>query len=77
MKTKSLIFTVIFSIGFYFLSFSQWETQYPLPTGNNMDEVFFVDPLNGWIVCQDNYYHRHQPYILHTNDGGINWVIRR
>lgn len=73
MKTKSLIFTVIFSIGFYFLSFSQWETQYPLPTGNNMDEVFFVDPLNGWIVCQDNYYHRHQPYILHTNDGGINW----
>lgn len=73
MKTKSLIFTLIFSVGFYFLSFSQWETQNPLPTGNKMDEVFFVDSLNGWIVCQDNYYHRHQPYILHTDDGGISW----
>ena len=33
-----------------FLSFAQWEWQNPLPQGNDLNDVFFVDQYTGWSV---------------------------
>lgn len=53
-----------------FALFSQWEIQSPLPTGNHMNDIFFTDSLNGWVVCNYSYYYHQQDIILHTSDGG-------
>jgi photosystem II stability/assembly factor-like uncharacterized protein len=47
-----------------------WRWQNPLPQGNDLRGVWFVDAGNGWAVGDFGT-------ILRTNDGGQNWTIRK
>jgi len=51
------------------LSYPQWVFQYPYPTGNNLRDVFFTDPENGWAVGDNGT-------IVHTSDGGTRWNVQ-
>lgn len=62
-----LLFTLLFIV--YPCAFAQWEWQYPLPTENDLEDVFFVDELKGWAVGENGT-------ILHTSDGGTNWELQ-
>ncbi|MGH7492476.1 MAG: WD40/YVTN/BNR-like repeat-containing protein, partial [bacterium] len=58
-----------FAVLFFLVShlFAQgWQWQNPLPQGNRLGEVQFVDSLHGWIRAEWNT-------ILRTTDGGLNW----
>ncbi len=46
-----------------------WQWQNPLPTGNPVNAVDFVDSLNGWFASTAGT-------ILHTSDGGNSWEIQ-
>jgi photosystem II stability/assembly factor-like uncharacterized protein len=43
-----------------------WQWQNPLPQGNRLDEIQFVDSLYGWIRAEGHT-------ILRTTDGGQTW----
>ena len=45
---------------------AQWTWQNPLPQGNRLGEVQFVDSLHGWIRTQGGT-------ILRTTSGGVIW----
>ena len=45
---------------------SGWCWQRPLPQGNAINDVFFVDDLRGWAVGEIGT-------ILATTDGGVSW----
>jgi photosystem II stability/assembly factor-like uncharacterized protein len=44
-----------------------WTWQNPLPQGNQLTDISFVDAANGWAVGIKNT-------ILHTTDGGVTWT---
>ena len=46
----------------------QWVWQNPLPQGNTLQELSFIDTNNGFAVGA-------RGTILKTTDGGINWEI--
>ena len=46
-----------------------WFWQNPLPTGNHLECVCFVDQNNGWAV---GWYGT----ILRTTNGGDNWIFQ-
>jgi photosystem II stability/assembly factor-like uncharacterized protein len=48
------------------ICFGQWFQQDNV-TNVNLNSVFFIDSLKGWIVGDDST-------ILHTSNGGINWI---
>ncbi|MDZ7369510.1 MAG: YCF48-related protein, partial [candidate division KSB1 bacterium] len=43
-----------------------WQWQNPLPQGNRLGEIQFVDSLHGWIRAEGRT-------ILRTTDGGHTW----
>ena len=45
-----------------------WEWLNPLPFGDPIQKVFFVDENHGWMTPQNNT-------IIRTIDGGLNWEI--
>lgn len=47
-----------------------WQWQNPLPQGDNLSLVTFVDRNHGWIVSEG-------PILLRTQDAGSNWEILR
>ncbi|MBE9492478.1 MAG: hypothetical protein IMY70_06310, partial [Bacteroidetes bacterium] len=64
--------SVILSLSFYLSTLfchAQWEWQNPLPQGNHLKDVHFVDSLKGWAA---GYYGT----ILYTEDGGESWEIK-
>ncbi|HRH34909.1 MAG TPA: YCF48-related protein, partial [Catalimonadaceae bacterium] len=51
------------------LSFGQgngWEWQNPLPQGNTLNDIFFIDGQTGWAVGR-------RGTIIKTTDGGVTW----
>jgi photosystem II stability/assembly factor-like uncharacterized protein len=46
-----------------------WEWQNPLPQGNTLNDLAFVDALYGWAVGDNGT-------IMHTTDGGSTWVMQ-
>ena len=58
---------------FFFLvtqiCFGQWFWQNPLPQGNTLNDVYFVDENKGWAVGS-------RGTLLHTVDGGTTWSSR-
>jgi hypothetical protein len=46
-----------------------WEWQNPLPQGNDLVDVVFVDASQGWAVGGSGT-------ILHTTDGGATWSFQ-
>jgi photosystem II stability/assembly factor-like uncharacterized protein len=63
---KKLFFTLLFFIPV--IAFPQWYWQNPLPQGNCLLNVFFIDSLNG-------YFAGYSGTILKTTDGGTTWSI--
>ncbi|MBL8007562.1 MAG: T9SS type A sorting domain-containing protein [Ignavibacteria bacterium] len=49
--------------------------QQTLPVNDFVNDIFFLDSLNGWVVTEYTGASSDTGYILKTNDGGINWVI--
>lgn len=47
-----------------------WQWQNPLPQGDNLNSIFFVDRQHGWITSDG-------PILLYTRNGGKNWEILR
>src|SRR5579871_345775 len=46
--------------------FSQWNWQSPVPQGNNLLDVQYLDSLEGWAVGEYGT-------MLHTTTGGVTW----
>jgi len=71
MKKKKCTVVLIFIVTILLspdISAQGWEWQNPLPTGNRINCMDFVDSLNGWFGSNAGT-------ILHTTDGGNNWRI--
>ena len=49
------------------ITISQWEMVNPLPQGNRIEDIQFVDQNNGWVNCGNN--------LLKTADGGETWEL--
>ena len=64
---KYLLF-IFFTFFAQCLNAQGWQWQNPLPFGDPIKEVFFVDSLNGWMTPQNKT-------LLKTTDGGRNWNI--
>lgn len=67
MKNFNLIITYFFILLTYNSS-AQWEWQNPLPQGNTLYGIHFVDANNGWAAGGRT--------IIRTNDGGISWQLQ-
>lgn len=50
-------------------SFGQW-TNYNVFDTISADDVFFIDPMNGWMVGSRETLYEYSLVICHTNDGG-------
>src|SRR5664279_2041647 len=65
MKRTSLLFSGLIITTLIFCQ-NNYYWQNPRPQGANLQGVFFVNPLSGWMVGDAGT-------ILHTVDGGMNW----
>ena len=50
--------------------------QQTLPVNDFVNDIFFLDSLNGWAVTQGNFTQNDTGYILSTSNGGANWTIQ-
>ncbi|MBK8981337.1 MAG: T9SS type A sorting domain-containing protein [Ignavibacteria bacterium] len=50
--------------------------QQPLPFYDLINDVFFLDSLNGWIITDGNNNTGDTGFILRTNNGGNNWTVQ-
>ncbi len=62
---KKIVFAFLFSISFQVNA--QWFWQNPLPQGNFLSDILFVDSINGYAAGTFGT-------ILKSTDGGNNWV---
>jgi len=67
MKIFKCFLLVLFSTPFLF---SQWSWQNPLPQGNNLNKVFFVDSTFGWVAGNSGT-------IINTTNGGTDWSVQK
>lgn len=56
-----------------------WRAR-PKPTDDALIDIYFADPLNGWIICERNVYQlklKDEPrtYLMNTTDGGEKWQL--
>ena len=62
---------IIFSLFFLVFTLSsiqaQWTNQNPVPDGNTLRSVFFINDNIGWIVGSDGF-------ITKTTNAGIDWI---
>lgn len=58
-----LLFSIVNTIN------AQWEWQHPLPQGNGINDVYFVDSQIGFAVGRYGT-------IMKTTDGGTNWQMQ-
>ena len=47
-----------------------------LPISDQVNDIYFTDTLNGWAVTLGDNSPVDTGYVLHTTDGGNNWVIQ-
>ena len=50
--------------------------QQTLPVNDFINDIFFLDSLNGWMVTDGDFDPPDTGYILHTTNGGENWTIQ-
>ena len=65
MKTIFQTFLLLFT--FYFSGIAQWSNPAPVPNGNHLRNVFFINDDYGWIVGSDGF-------ITKTTNAGIDWA---
>lgn len=66
---KKLYSVIIFLLGISLMANAQWEWQWPLPHGNTMFSVKFVDENTGFVVGGGGT-------IQYTSDGGQTWEFQ-
>ena len=67
--TRTLLIAVFVLLNlFTFGQSGVWEWMYPMPQGNDLYRIQFVDPQHGWACGQKGF-------LLRTTDGGANWSI--
>ncbi|MBK6771008.1 MAG: hypothetical protein IPG78_02460 [Ignavibacteria bacterium] len=71
MKNKTLLIFLLSLITQCTL-YSQWYQQ-SYPVSNTITGIEFVDSLKGWASTSSNL---DTSYILHTTNGGTNWIIQ-
>ena len=64
MKIISIILLNLITFSF---TTAQWVTQNPVPNGNSLRSVFFIDDNIGWIVGSKGF-------IMKTTNAGIDWI---
>jgi len=64
MKTFYILFLLLFSSSFIF---PQWTNLNPVPNGNTLRSVFFIDDNTGWMVGSDGF-------IIKTTNAGVDWI---
>jgi len=61
------VFYILFLFLFFYLElYPQWQWQNPLPQGNRLEQVLFVDDNFGWMLTKAGT-------LMRTTDGGSNW----
>jgi photosystem II stability/assembly factor-like uncharacterized protein len=71
----TLIF-IIAGINFSDSRSSGWFIQ-TLPINDEYLDLFFLDSLNGWMVSKGYPGTSDTGYIIHTSNGGYNWVVQK
>ena len=61
------IFVVVLSLLVSNISFSQWMSISPLPSGVSMNSMQFIDNNTGWVLCTEGL-------ILKTTNRGEDWI---
>jgi hypothetical protein len=72
MKTASC-FLLLFAFAGVHSGYAQssgWIWQHPLPQGNPLNSVDFIDASTGWAAGEAGT-------ILHTADAGATWAVRQ
>ena len=64
MNIKSMLTFILISTA---TMSAQWYWQNPLPQGNNLSSIKFVDKNNGWALGSSSTF-------LRTTNGGVDWV---
>ena len=41
-----------------------------------VNDIFFLDSLNGWVVTEGHTNNNDTGYIMKTTDGGNNWIVK-
>ncbi|MDP1622875.1 MAG: YCF48-related protein [Bacteroidales bacterium] len=67
MKTGILFF--LLPLFYSVCVHAQWEWQNPLPQGNHLGEVCFINQSEGWAAD-------YVGTIVHTTDGGQTWTAQ-
>ena len=67
MKKMLILMTIILLLSHIKSSIGQWVWQNPLPNGNNLCSVHFINNNTGCIVGEN-------ATILKTINGGLNWI---
>ena len=52
-----------------------WYVQ-QLPVNDLVNDIFFLDSLNGWLVTNGRFNENDTSYIMRTTNGGDNWTIQ-
>ncbi|MBK8981335.1 MAG: T9SS type A sorting domain-containing protein [Ignavibacteria bacterium] len=52
-----------------------WYVQ-TLPVNDIVNDIFFLDSLNGWLVTDGRFSENDTSYIMRTSNGGDNWTIQ-
>ena len=55
-----------------------WRQVRPAPTEDTLRDLFFVDGLTGWVVCERDIFklktkEEQRSYLMKTEDGGRSW----
>jgi photosystem II stability/assembly factor-like uncharacterized protein len=53
-----------------------WFVQ-TLPINDAYNDLFFIDSLHGWMVSTGYSGTADTGYIIHTSNGGYNWVVQK
>ncbi|GAB1350864.1 hypothetical protein MASR1M107_30790 [Ignavibacteriales bacterium] len=64
MSAKKILFLILISMN---ILNAQWFWQNPVPNGDNLHDVYFIDSLQGWTVGS-------MGTVFRTTDGGESWV---
>ena len=67
MKKLTLILSCVMLVSTGFAQ--DWQWQNPWPQSNTLNDVIFVDALEGWCVGYGGA-------VLHTSDGGVTWEMQ-
>ena len=70
LKMKNLSIFRFFLVIFFLFSinnYSQWTSQNPVPDGNTLRSVFFINDNTGWTVGSEGF-------ITKTTNSGIDWI---